>query len=308
MSTKLEFSFRDLWDINIKRNLINKFRLFLGRLAVKYKAAPFYELYANRFTARQRERLSPEEVANLTAFQVSTVGGTLERRSRLALDDAVLAHPATAQDYQRAALWCRELLAERRGEIRSMINVGARVDIVSSYLAPLFQEVEFISLDFQPNLAEHNAMLPQSPNWRFISGYALDLFESRQVTADLVLFASTACLFTGPELRHYLAALSRFAKYLVFEEAWSPPAKDLRLYKVIRPEDVDPNQPYLGGKYNIYHHNYLELLKEAGFGVLYSRLVPEPRRESFLLELAAYNRLLAANPSGQAAGGGSGAR
>ena len=35
--------------------MINKFRLFLGRLAVKYKAAPFYELYANRFTARKKQ-------------------------------------------------------------------------------------------------------------------------------------------------------------------------------------------------------------------------------------------------------------
>lgn len=293
MSTKLDFSFRDFWAINVKRNFINKFRLLLGRLAVKYKAVPFYEIYVAKFAAQQRERLSSGEVAKLTAFQVQTVGDSYQRRSCLALDDAVLAHPETAQDYQRAALWCRELLTERRGEIKSMINVGARVDIVSSYLAPLFPEVEFISLDFQPNLVEHNAMLPQSPNWRFVSGYALDLFESRQTTADLVLFASTACLFTGPELRHYLAALSGFAKYLVFEEAWSPPAKDLRLYKVVRPEDVDPRQPYLGGKYNIYHHNYFELLKEAGFGVLFSRLVPEPNWESFILELAAYNRALA---------------
>ena len=69
-------------------------------------------------------------------------------------------------------------------------HIGARVDVVSCYLAPRHPESEFVSIDLQTNLKEHNATLEQAPNWRFLSGYALDLLAEVRPTTLMAMFTS----------------------------------------------------------------------------------------------------------------------
>ena len=292
MTTRVKVSPRNFIIVGILNHLGHILRLLVGRCVAQ--ALREYEAFAQASKLRNEGRLSEVEIKAIREYEEARLEDAQYRRKLLSarITDETLRRPEAASSYQQAALLCLPLLADKALGIRSMANVGTRIDIVSSYLAQKFPDVQFISIDLPSNLREVNCELPQSPNWSFVSGYALDLFERQEVTADLVLFSYTCEVIRNRELHQYFAALAKFAKYVVLNEQWWPTHKPASLVGIIRPEDIDPDDSVIAGKPGAYHHNYPAILKRSGFEVLSSEIVEVHGREFWALHVVARNKTL----------------
>jgi hypothetical protein len=292
MKTNVRISPRNFISIGILGNIGHIIRLLVGR----YVAEALKEYEAFQWAGKEagEGRLSEAEIAAIRASEAARMEDVQYRQWLLSfqMNDEMLRLPNKASSYQQAALLCLPLLEDKALGIRSMANVGTRIDIVSSYLAPKFPDVQFISVDLPANIEDINRDLPQSPNWSFVSGYALDLFERREVTADLVLFSYTCEVIRNKELHQYFAALATFAKYIVLNEQWWPVHKPGSLVRVILPEEIDPDGSLVGGKPGAYHHNYRKILERSGFEVLSSEVVEVHGRAFWGLHMVARNKKL----------------
>jgi hypothetical protein len=303
MRTRVSITAAGFLKFSVRDNLKRKAQLLLARALRRSRfvrnAFDLDDRYQQFEAQRELGALTTAEVGELTRFQVDKVNLDHQNRATLRVDDQILAG-SRAHLYQSAARLVLDVLRQRP-DIRQVVNVGARTDVVSSYLAGRFPQIEFVSVDFQPNLADHNSSLPQHANWKFVSGYALSLFQSGALRPDLVLFSSTSVLFRNAELRAYLAALAGFARCVVINEPWYAPAETLGL-PVVRPEQVDPQHSLIGGPYCNYHHNYIRLLEDAGFRVLSSELIDDViGTKSYRLSIVAENQApaLDAQPAGE---------
>jgi hypothetical protein len=183
-----------------------------------------------------------------------------------------------------------EQALRRFGEdVRSVANIGARIDGTSAYLAPRFPHLEFISVDFQPNLQEHNRLFPQAPNWKFMTGYALDLLRRGELRPDAVYMTSTSVLFNNKELDAYVEQFARVARLIVINEPWWPRMNTLNIFHVLRPEDIPPEKPYAGGVHSNYHHNYIVKFENAGFEINTSKILATAD-EYYALQIVARRR------------------
>lgn len=241
-------------------------------------------------TARRKQEahidagpLSKEVVDQLTSMQVSKVDGDYLKRQALKISDADLACPRSQMPMQhRGAALLLEVL-HQRPKIASVANIGARIDVASAYLAPRFPGVRFLSVDFQPNLREQNALLGEYSNRDYLSGYALNLIHSGQLRVDLVYMTSTSVLFNASELDAYIQAFD-VAKVgaIVLNEPWWPLGPLLKC-----PESVAPDRPYISGAHGSYHHNYIAGLAKRGFEVIKSTLEPTNEEGMWCLQLVA---------------------
>ncbi len=289
MITRVRVSLRSFISVGIINRLHQVIRLLVGRYVAE--ALREYEAFVQANAHMNAGRLTEAEIAAIRQSEEARYNLPNYRQHLLdqQISDDLLRRPEKASAYQQAALLCLPLLENKALGIRSMANVGARVDIVCSYLAQIFPDVQFISIDLPTNLATISSALPQRPNWSFASGYALDLFELQVVTADLVLFSNTCEIIRNKELHQYFAALSKFAKYIVLNEQWWPVYKPTRFFRVLKPEDIDPDRSLPGGKMSTYQHNYPEILQRNGFEVISSQIVEVYRREFWSVQIVAKN-------------------
>ncbi len=180
------------------------------------------------------------------------------------------------------------LIAKHTQEINTVTNIGCRLDTVNSYLSSKYKNINFYSIDFQDNISEYNHfVLPKRNNWHFQSGYALDLLINKKVLSDLYFMTSTSILFNNKELDLYLYELSKSAKFIVINEPWYPKANTLLPCRLIPPEKINPNNPYTGGLYMNYHHNYNHKLRQNGFKILSSEIFSIKNSSTCNLQLVA---------------------
>lgn len=265
---------------------------FIANYSLFYKSRELYLRYEKKASTREKGRLTENEIEEITQYQVDQVTSDFIGRSDLALSDDIINDSKSLSIHQRLGLLAKTFLDNHPG-IKSVANIGARVDIVSSYLAQKYPDISFISVDLQPNLAKHNSLLPSSPNWTFMSGYALDLLETGELAPDVILFSSTSVLFRNKELDQYFAAFSKVTKYIVFNEPWGPSAKRFSLRGITRPEEINPSRSEIGGYYCNYKHNYISKLKDNGFVIETSNLIPnKPNKKhyyDYILQIVARN-------------------
>jgi hypothetical protein len=288
MPTRVKISAKNFIIIGVVNNILHVIRLRVGLYLAQ--ALKEHEAFVRSNKTRSDGRLTEDEIITIRESEEDRLTDTHYRQRLLSfqITDEVMKYPDKASSYQQAALLCMPLL--ERGDVKSVVNVGTRVDIACSYLAQKFPQIHFTSIDFLANLAEVNSQLPQSPNWSFASGYALDLFENQLVKADLVLFSYTCAVIRNKELHQYFAALSKFANYIVLNEQWWPVYKMSSLLKVITPEMIDPDRSLLGGTISVYHHNYPKILERNGFEVMSSQIVEVYGREFWSAQIIAKNR------------------
>lgn len=198
-------------------------KLLLGRLGLSWRG--YRTLYHARRNSRARAakaRLSAEDVAAFARDQAKHVD-TARRRAGLRITPENIGAPNIAGQMQtKCALLVAEALA-CDDTIRTIVNVGARVDVASCYLAEVWPDRRFVSLDFQENLAAQNAVLPQRDNWSFKSGYALGLMERGDIREDLIFMTSTAVVMTSPEFDTFLALAATAFRYVAINEVFYPP-------------------------------------------------------------------------------------
>jgi hypothetical protein len=178
---------------------------------------------------------------------------------------------------EKGARLMDEVLVRHGRHIETVVNVGARVDHTSYFLAKRYPEVKFLSVDFPFTLREQNeaafGSLPD--NMHFAAGYALDMFAAG-LKADVVFMMGAGLLFTAGELRAYAAAFHKAGvKIVVLNEPWASPLHAWDLGWIPAPEDVDPDAPYLGGTALNSHHNYPAMLEAAGYRIGSSRIIDD---------------------------------
>jgi hypothetical protein len=170
-----------------------------------------------------------------------------------------------------------EAIVRQDPAVRSVMNVGVRYAYVDALLADKFPAVEFVGVDFMPNLRELNADFNQ-PNLRFVTGYALELLEQDKLCADVAVMVDTALTINNRELRHYFRLLAARARYVVIDDPLHrspsggvedplslPVDRSLPVYTP--PVKITPLPGPL-----CYRHNYKAMLEEAGFTVIHYRV------------------------------------
>lgn len=275
--TVVDIDRKTYYNTNIKTNIYTKFILALGYLVVSAeRGRDLWLTYCQRMAARQAGALTPAQVTALTDLQPLEVGQPEARLAPIKMTEAVLSAPdrAPLHPHQRGTKLLLKLLTERSGEIRSVSNVGARIDIASSLCAERFPDIQFCSVDFQPHLEKDNEVLGHKPNWHFRPGYALEMWQRGEITSDVVFFTSTACLFNNAELNAYMEAMAPTTKFIVLAEQWFPEAKALWPFGIIKPEDIKVEHPILAGWEGIYLHNYIGKLEKYGYKIAHAKIMP----------------------------------
>lgn len=220
------------------------------------------------------DKLPPEILNHLLEVQVDQVDSKAKWRAEtFGLTDENISTEQSKYGTGDYALTAREAMAllNEDASLDVVVHVGARVDVVSSYLAPKYPDRTFISVDLQQNLAEHNKYLPSSPNWKVQPGYIIDLLERKVVAPKLMVLAFTSCKMTEREFENMIRLAPTVKTYLLIPSFLADPSRfSLTLPK---PEDLshsyancmrvmDPDLPNHG-----YGHNYHAILERNGFQV-----------------------------------------
>jgi len=253
-----------------------KVHLLLGRFYHSLKRAKAdYEYYLEVSQNKQNGPLSKERMEQITTYQVDWVNvPDAQRRSKLLFTEEMLNQPMENLSMQnKGTKLLHDTLNIFQDQIKCVANIGARVDTALSYLGPKFPDIQFISVDFQPNLDESNSFLPQSQNRSFLSGYALHLLQENKFSPDLIFMTSTSVLFNNKELDAYFDEFSKSVKIIVLNEPWWPKVRSINILKTERPENIPPNNPYCAGIHANYHHNYIHKLENRGYEIISSEII-----------------------------------
>jgi len=246
------------------------------------------EFYRDHEKEKQDGPLSKERIKELTDFQIEHTVDAKER-AESAIKDADKKKPVRKQHMQHKGTFLLESVLDKYGsEINSVANIGARVDIVSAYLASKFPKITFTSLDFQPNLEENNQYFPNSGNWKFMSGYALDLLKEGKLIGDVFFTTSTSVRFNNKELDEYINEFAKTCRFFVLNEGWWYNNNTKNPFNITKPEDIPVDDPFCAGKYADYHHNYIAKLEDKGFEILSSEILPGS--DYFTLQIVARNK------------------
>ena len=264
MRTEIKIPFGVYWKLVVRYRLKQQFRLLSGKIMKSLlNNMKEYETYVQWKRGVNKGPLTPEQIESLVKFQVEKVSGDRAKRSKNVITDDKFKKPVAMQH-----LGARLLFGVlEKYPVSSVINIGARVDLTSAYLAPKFPDIKFISMDFQPNLRWYNELLPISDNQEFISGYALDLLKNG-LSADAVYMTSTSVLFNAKELEEYINNLN--CKFLVLNEPWFPNFRSF--VGIDKPENI--STAYCSGAHFNYHHNYVKKLEEDGWTIDLSQIIP----------------------------------
>ena len=159
--------------------------------------------------------------------------------------------------------------------IESLLNIGARIDPTMYFLAKEFPKRKFLSFDFQFNLRFQNqcAFGELPGNLFFGCGYALDAL-AKGLRADAVFMMATSVLFAVRELENYFTWFARNnVKKIILNESWVSPIEGYDCGLIVKPEDIPPESPYIGGTYVNSHHNYINALERTGYEVEKSSII-----------------------------------
>ncbi len=225
------------------------------------------------------DRLPPELLAQLQEVQVEQVDNkTAFRTKQFQLTDENINTVSSRYGTGDYALTARELmkLLDADKSLDVIAHVGARVDVVTSYVAPKYPDRTFISNDLQLNLAEHNRLLPASPNWKIVPGYIIDRLERKEIAPKLMVLAFTSCKMTEREFDNMVQLAPSVKTYLLIPSYLADPSS-FRL-TLPKPENLsrsyancmrvmDPDLPHPG-----FQHNYHAILQRHGFRIVRSEI------------------------------------
>ena len=138
----------------------------------------------------------------------------------------------------------------------SVIEIGTGNGDVVAHLAAEHPELKFTGVDLSVATAvrKHAGVA----NADFVEGYALDLLEDGRLSGDLVFSSSTWIVFTPPELRAYVRALTAagVSEIVLNEPTWAGHTQT---------NDASVASWHLEGA--TWHHNYAGYLAEAGYEI-----------------------------------------
>lgn len=266
-----------------------RLRYRLGRLLLPFEAwlrGKRFRLLFNRVRRfdtilgqSDYDRLPEHLLAQLLDIQKDQVDkSALHRATRYLVDDQTI--HSTDNDYAFAAREAVKLL-DRYPSLRSIANIGARVDVISNYLSAKYPDRSFESIDLQSNLAEHNRFFEKRANWRFKSGYIIEMLEKGDSAPDLVIMTFTSCKFTGREFERFIH-LAKNLKAVLILATYKPNPNSILKLSLERPDELaesyvtspnllDPEIPSY-----VFVHNYARAMLAEGFQIHDSMIRKSP--------------------------------
>ena len=180
------------------------------------------------------------------------------------------------QSFHGIAYYAIEDLLAKDKTIRSVLNIGCNYGYMDSLLAKSHLKIQFNGVDVNDDTPQKNADIASS-NLRFWAGYALDMLERGEISADLVYLSSTTTVIRNEEIRRYLRILKKTAKYVLFSEPnWPLPGNIITNPGKIPVTESVPayvQREALTGSYAYlcWNHNYAGLLEAGGFDPIVNR-------------------------------------
>ncbi|HKY07846.1 MAG TPA: hypothetical protein VJQ55_06380 [Candidatus Binatia bacterium] len=231
------------------------------------------------------DRLPPALLAKLQDVQVEQVDGKTEfRTQQFQLTDENIGTTSSRYGTGDYALTARELmkLLDAEKSLDVVVHVGARVDVVSSYVASKYPDRTFISNDLQLNLAEHNRLLPPSPNWKIVPGYIIDVLERKEISPKLMVIPFTSCKMTENEFTN-MVALATSVKTMLIVPVYMPDPQRFSLL-LQKPEKIESSyctcmrQMHPELPHPDFQHPYHAILERFGYRVIKSEIVKADNR------------------------------
>ena len=242
----------------------------LGRIGHKKHAVNYREL--ERINAHYRRFYEDSRADHLSAEELTMWTNRIDKLEHMEDRRAEFLTTPVNKTKHGIVVDLVEMLLRHDPSIRSVIEVGVYWGYVIDHLAGRHPTVSFTGTDIGRDTLAINVEFKR-PNLEFRIGYALDMLESCQITGDVVFFNATATRFRINELKRYLRATGRQARYVVFSEPLVhlpgglviDPAK-LSL-KESRPTSLSSEEwpPQ-------YVHNYRALAEQAEFRTLHYRV------------------------------------
>jgi hypothetical protein len=294
--TEIDIPFSQFLRVSALTGTRYKLTLALGRVC--REALDVYDRLQEGVKEAQAGALTPEKVEAYRRLCEDKPDDYIDAR-QVPFTDAEVSNPNEWHSYGAKLLL--ETLSDRSLGIKSALNVGGYNDRHFAYMAPRFPDIKFTSVDFmsEAKMKAFHRLLPQSSNWGFKSGYALDLLRRGETDADLVFLASTSLLFNNKELDLYCDELAKRSKVVVINEGWGAVAASSRVSalsifpSVIRPEDIPEDAPVtrsMEGAYYFYAHNYPAKLAKRGFDIRLSRVKAIGNHALYLYQLVAVKK------------------
>jgi hypothetical protein len=249
-----------------------RLRIAIGRRLNKYivpaRQLAFVENRANVMRARSPgARLVPEQIEHLRKYMLDVQDRDIRR-------EYFRATPIE-RTFQGLILPLVAEVLEGDPSISSVMNVGVSYAHIDGLLARTYPAVRFTCVDFATNLADYNAEFARE-NLEFRSGYAMEMMESGELRADVMLMSSAAYEIKNAEVRRYFELFAKNGgRYVVLND----PIYPLPGGAIVDPDDVslDESRPVhsLQGVGVHRHgplarvHNYRKMLEAAGFEVIH---------------------------------------
>jgi hypothetical protein len=250
----------------------------------------FSTLYHERLQNIDKGILTDEEIHSLTRYESQKTDEYYKKKATLLpVDLSDITHKSNRT--QKIMPLLDTIL--KKSSVKSMVNIGCRTDFISCYFADRYPKKTFLSVDVG-DVNHMNSYLPQRKNWQFLSGYAYHLFEAGSIQHDLVLFSCTMNCFRKKEIQAYLKIMKTTVDYIVINEPIHVPITPLRPLTLITPLEIPLNETYLGGSciHGIfgYIHNYIGLFQQAGYDIMYCKLMDSPQMfKQYLLQMICKN-------------------
>lgn len=121
-------------------------------------------------------------------------------------DYSVRANDKTLLEQQRGLVVEPVAKIIRETNPKRVIELGTGNGDILEHMASAFPDVEFVGVDLSvTNAIKKHGSVRQ--NMTFIKGYALDLFQSGDISGDVVFGTSTFCVFAPNEFAAYLDSM-----------------------------------------------------------------------------------------------------
>lgn len=241
---------------------------------------------------RNGERLSDIQFKELSDFQETTARIEGRRKYFKTADHTKTLHGFAPQ--------LVETVLSMDNSVKSVLNVGCSYAYMDYLMAQRHIEVQFYGIDSAANLLEQNSDI-SAPNLEIISGYGLDILETRRIIPDLCYFSSTAVVIRNEELKAYFRSLAKTTKYLVLAEPiYSSRGLFYEEGYYDNPDEIDANGSYPTFSqvdfatekrgYLAYLHNYRAIAELCGFEVLHYRIFIPSFTTQHVVTLIAKNK------------------
>lgn len=276
MTTTVKLRPKSFFFVNVVNNLRYRIDIMIGRRIERIVGR--YEGYQSAAARQDESRLSATGIEHVTAAMDQKIAGLSDQaiqRHAAAYDEMVANIDNDANAHRRSVCLrsCRDVI-RRDGDIRTLLNIGCgEIDAVGYHLAKTHPEIGVTSLDFSPQVAAATRRCfgdaDGLDNWHYRAGYPLDLLGTEKRGGDLVALCGLTSLLTNAEYRAYVALVAETARHVVVTDVWYPPLTGINIFKVVRPEDIDPRRSLLvsGLAGGAYLHNHVAILAESGFAV-----------------------------------------